>query len=84
MFHFQCIILSKTCCGKNAKAAESGHICQLLSVFQCSVAHSRVALAVTIKAGICLVHVCCFSILAFIVSAVSYIKKQEVKMKGVP
>jgi hypothetical protein len=29
MFHFQSIILSETCCGKNIEAAENGHICQL-------------------------------------------------------
>jgi hypothetical protein len=33
MFLLQCIILSETCCGKNAEAAENGHIFQLLSVF---------------------------------------------------
>jgi hypothetical protein len=33
MFLLQCIILSETHCGKNAEAAENGHIFQLLSVF---------------------------------------------------
>jgi hypothetical protein len=37
MFHLQSIILSETFCGKNAEAAENGHIFQLVSVFQCSV-----------------------------------------------
>jgi hypothetical protein len=55
MLHFQCIILPKTCCGKNAEAAENGLICQLLSIFQRSVTHgSRAAQAAhqanTIKA----------------------------------
>jgi hypothetical protein len=26
LFHFQCIILSETCSGKNAEAAENNHI----------------------------------------------------------
>jgi hypothetical protein len=29
----QCIVLSKACCGKNAEAAENGHICQLLNAY---------------------------------------------------
>jgi hypothetical protein len=33
MFHLQSIILSEICCGKNAEAAENGHIFKLLSVF---------------------------------------------------
>jgi hypothetical protein len=45
------------CCGKNAKAAENGHICQLFKVFQRFVTHSRFAhaahQAVTVKAGVC-------------------------------
>jgi hypothetical protein len=39
-FHPQCIILSKTCCGKNAEAAENSRISQLLSFFQRSVTQS--------------------------------------------
>jgi hypothetical protein len=37
--------LPKTSCGKNAAAAENGHIFQLLSIFHRSVTHSRVARA---------------------------------------
>jgi hypothetical protein len=68
------IILPKTCCGKNAEAAQHCHICQLLNVFQRSVTHSRVARAahqaVTIKAGVSCVRVCKFSILSCLVLAV--------------
>jgi hypothetical protein len=50
-------VKKKTCCGKFFEAAENGHICQLLSVFQRSVTQSRVAFAahqtVAIKAGVC-------------------------------
>jgi hypothetical protein len=45
MFHLQCIILSKACCVKNAEAAENSDIFQLVSDFQRSVTHSRVARA---------------------------------------
>jgi hypothetical protein len=61
MFHSQRIILSETCCGKKAEAAENGHIFQLLSVLQRAVIHSRVERgehqAVAIMAGICCVRV---------------------------
>jgi hypothetical protein len=71
ILHLQSIILSETCCGKNADAAENGHIFQLLSLFQHSVTLSRVEhaarQAVTIKAGVCYVRVCNFSILACVV-----------------
>jgi hypothetical protein len=43
MVHLQCIIFSETCCGKNAEAAENGHIFHCVSIFQCSVIHSRIA-----------------------------------------
>jgi hypothetical protein len=33
MFHLLCIILSETCCGKNAEAAENGKIFQIISIF---------------------------------------------------
>jgi hypothetical protein len=60
MFHLQCIILSETCCGKNAGAAKISHIFQTMSVFQCFVTLYRVALAahqaVVIKAGVCCVQ----------------------------
>jgi hypothetical protein len=56
---------------QNAEAAENGHIFQLLSVFQRSVTHSRVARAarqaVAIKARVCFLLVCDYSILACIV-----------------
>jgi hypothetical protein len=58
MFHFQSIFFSKTFCGKNAEAAENLHIFQLLSVFQCSITHSRLQReahqAIAIKAGVLL------------------------------
>jgi hypothetical protein len=51
MFLLQRIILSETCCGRNAEAAENGHILfKLVSVFQSSLTHSRVAHA-THQAG---------------------------------
>jgi hypothetical protein len=82
MFHFQCIILSKTCWDKTAEAAVNSHMCQLLSVFQRSVTQSRVTLAahqaVRVKAGVCCVHVCFFCFLIIftcIVSAVLSICK---------
>jgi hypothetical protein len=71
MVHFQCIIWSEMCCGKNAEAAENGHIFQLLVIFQRSVTHFRVARAarqaVAIKARVCFLLVCDYSILACIV-----------------
>jgi hypothetical protein len=71
MFRLLCVILSETCCGKNAAAAEN--MFQLVRVFQRSVTHSRVARtahqAATIKANVCCVHDYNISILACIVSA---------------
>jgi hypothetical protein len=71
--------LSKTCCGKYAEAAKKGEYFQLLSVFQRPLIHSRVVpaahQAVKIKAGVCCVHVCNFSILASIVLAEALIYK---------
>lgn len=79
MFRLECIILSDTCCGKNAEAAENGLIFQLVSGFQRSVTHSGVARAarqaVTVKAGVCCVRVYRFSILACIVLVVAPIYK---------
>jgi hypothetical protein len=79
MFHLQCIIMSETCCSKNAESAEISHIFHFLSVFQRSVTHSRVALgahlAVTIKARVCCVRVRSFSILVCIILAVASIYK---------
>jgi hypothetical protein len=43
MFPLQCIFLSKTCCSKNAEAAENGQVFSFLSVFQRSVTRPRVA-----------------------------------------
>jgi hypothetical protein len=64
-FHLQSAFLSKTCWSKNAEAAENGHICHFLSVFQRSVTHSRVVpeahQAVTIKVRVCCVCVCAVS-----------------------
>jgi hypothetical protein len=79
MFNFQCIIWSETCCGKNAEATENGHIFQFLSIFQRSVTHSRVARAarqaVAIKARVCFLLVCDYSILACIVLVLVLIYK---------
>jgi hypothetical protein len=79
MFPLQCIILSEKCCGKNAEAAETGQFFQLVSVFQCTLTHSRAAhaahQAVTIKVRVCNVHVYKSSILACIVLAVASICK---------
>jgi hypothetical protein len=79
MFHFQCIVWSETCCGKTAEATENSQIFQLMSVFQRSVTHSRVAhvahQAVTIEAGVCCARVRNFSILAGIVLAIALIYK---------
>jgi hypothetical protein len=88
MFHLLCIIFSETCSGKNAKAAENSHIFQLVNLFQRSLSHSRVARAthqaVTIKARVCCVHVCKFSILACVDLAVMSIYQKLVKIKSVP
>jgi hypothetical protein len=77
IFHFLCIIVSETCCGKNAEAAKISQISQLMSILQRFVTKSRVACAahqaVTIKACVCCVNVCNFSILACIVLAVELI-----------
>jgi hypothetical protein len=58
-------------------AAKISHIFQTVSVFQCSVTLSRVAhaahQAVVIKAGVCCLHVCNFSILACIILVVASI-----------
>jgi hypothetical protein len=43
MFHLQCIVLSEIYCGKNAEAAENGHIFQPMNIFQHSVTYSRAA-----------------------------------------
>jgi hypothetical protein len=79
MFYLQSIILSETFFGKNAKAAENGHIFQLLSVFQRSVTHSRVERgahqAIAIKARVYCVRVCSFRILACIVVVLVLIYK---------
>jgi hypothetical protein len=76
VFHLQCIILSKASFGKNAEAAENGHICQLLSVFQRSVTYSRFAhaahQAVNNQGWM---HACSVSMLSCIVSAVLLIYK---------
>jgi hypothetical protein len=32
MVHLQCIIFSETCSGKNAEAAENGHICHFVAL----------------------------------------------------
>jgi hypothetical protein len=79
MFHFQSIIWSETCYGKNVEEAENAKIWQLVSVVQRSVTHSRVARAAhqaaTIKTGICCVRVCNVSILACLVWAIASIHK---------
>jgi hypothetical protein len=53
---FSALFRQKTYWGKNAEAASNGHICQLLSVFQRFVTHSRVAhaahQAISIKASL--------------------------------
>jgi hypothetical protein len=43
MIHLQCIIFSETCYGKNAEAAENGHIFHFVNVLQRSVIHFRIA-----------------------------------------
>jgi hypothetical protein len=67
MFLLQNIMLSETFCGKNAEAAENGHIFQLLNVFERFVTYSRVERgshqAVVIKAGVCCMRVCNVSII---------------------
>jgi hypothetical protein len=77
MFYLQCIVLSETCCCKNAEAAENGQIFHFLSVFQHSVTHLRVAFeahqAVTIKARVCCVRVRSFSTLVCIALSVASI-----------
>jgi hypothetical protein len=77
MLCLQCIILSETCSGKNAEAAENSQNFQLFSIFQHSVTHSRVARAahkaVAIKVGVCWVRVHNFNILAYIVLAIASI-----------
>jgi hypothetical protein len=45
IFHFLCIILSETCCGKNAEATKISQISQLMTVFQRFVTKSRIACA---------------------------------------
>jgi hypothetical protein len=79
MVYLQCIILSETLCDKNAEAAENGCIFQLVSVFEFSLTHARVECAahqaVMIKARVCCVRVCNFSILACIVLTVASITK---------
>jgi hypothetical protein len=76
MFYLQCIILSETCYGKNAEAAENSHPLQL-GAFQCSVTPSRVECgahqAVAIKVGVYCVRAYNFNILACIVLAVALI-----------
>jgi hypothetical protein len=39
MFLFQWIILSETCCGKNAEAAENGHTFHFWGIFQHCLTH---------------------------------------------
>jgi hypothetical protein len=67
--YLQCIVLSKNCCGENAAVAKISPIFQLVSVFQRSVTQSSVAhaahQAVTIKARVCCVCDCIFSILQY-------------------
>jgi hypothetical protein len=88
MFHLQCIVLSKTCCSKNAEAAENGHAFYFLSVFQRSVTHSRAAReahqAVTIKARVCCVRVRSVSILVCIILAVASVYTIFSKSKMFP
>jgi hypothetical protein len=71
--HLQCVILSETCCGKNAEAAENS-----LERFS-TLTNSRVACtahqAVSIKVRVCCVRVCNFSTLACFVLAVSSVYK---------
>jgi hypothetical protein len=79
MFHLLCIIFVRNFLWKNAEAAKISQISEQMSVFQRFVAKSRVACAahqaVTIKAGVCCVNACNFSILACIVLAVESIYK---------
>jgi hypothetical protein len=79
MLHLQCVILSETCCGKNAEAAENCHIFQLVIVFQCFVTTSIFAQtahqAATIMAEVCCMRVCNFSILACFALVVASIYK---------
>jgi hypothetical protein len=88
MFRLQCIIMSETCCSKNAEAAENGQIFHFSSVCQRSLLHSRVALeahqAVTIKVRVCFVRVRSFNILVCIILAVASVKKKILKITGVP
>jgi hypothetical protein len=88
MFHLQCIFFSEICCGKNTEATENGIIFQLLSIFQCSLTHSRVVRgahqAFAIKAGVCCVRVCNFSIIASIDLVLVLFYKNLVKINCIP
>jgi hypothetical protein len=49
MLYLQCIILSDTCCGKNAEAAaENGHLSTLARFFK-ALSHTQFALAAHLK-----------------------------------
>jgi hypothetical protein len=88
MSHLQRIILSEIWCGQNDGAAKNGTSFQLMSVFQSSVTHSRVARAahqaVTIKVRVYCVFACNFSMLACIVFCRGIDLQILVKIKGVP
>jgi hypothetical protein len=66
MFHLRASFCQKIAVAKNAEAAENGRIFQCEHFFQHSDTHSRAAhaahQAVTIKVGVCCVHVCNFNI----------------------
>jgi hypothetical protein len=82
IFHVQCLIMSKIRRGSRKQLNFS-----ILEYFQCSVVHSRIAIAafkaVSTNAGVHCVHVCNFSTQACIIFGSNIDLQNFVEIKGV-